>query len=276
MDSNISIYDAVSGILGGEGININIEPLNVSRHTRQNSLYLIPGSMNLSNFEDELGNTFGQAQAGGSLAITVQSALYRAIKGIAEKNNFDLVLLDAGPNLGALNRVLVGGSDYFIVPVSPDLFSIMGAYNLGERLKTWRSGWETINTAFKTSQFFRESTNIPSGKPKFLGYIIQKFTTGPTRNPAIAFQNFMNRFEPAFVESMIKPLSEYNQIPLGIKDFNMGEIPDMAAAVPTSMEYNCPMHKLYTILGGVPQAKTGLKMIGHLEESVNRVMEILK
>lgn len=275
MYSKISIYDCVSGILGGEGININIKPLNVSNYTRENYLYLIPGSMNLSNFEDELGNTFGQAQAGGSLAITVQSALYRAIRGIAEKNDFDLVLLDVGPNLGALNRVLVGGSDYFIVPVSPDLFSIMGAYNLGERLKIWRSGWETINTAYKTSQFFRESSNIPSGKPKFLGYIIQNFTMSPAKNPAVAFQKFIDKFEPVFNESIIKPLAEYDQVALGIQNFNMGKIPDMATAVPTSMEYNCPMHKLTTILGGVPQAINGLHMVGHLEKSVNTIMRII-
>lgn len=275
MESKISIYDSVSGILGSEGINTDIKPLNVSKYTKADHLYLILESISLSNFEDELGNTFGGAESGLDLSITVQSSLYRAIRGIATKNDIDLVLLDLGPNLGALNRVLVGGSDYFIVPVSPDLFSIMGAHNRGERLETWRSGWETINKAFRKSPFFREA-NIPSGKPKFLDYIIQQFTMGPARNPAAAFQRFIDRFSPAFTKSIINPLSKYDQIASGIKDYCMGKIPDMLVAVPKSMEYNYPMHKLTTILGGSAHATNGLNMINHMAGSVKTVMEVLE
>ena len=41
-----------------------------------------------------------------------------------------MVLIDLDSNLGALNRTVLGGCDYFITPLSPDLFSIKGTQNL--------------------------------------------------------------------------------------------------------------------------------------------------
>jgi chromosome partitioning protein len=54
----------------------------------------------------------------------------------------DIVLVDLGPNLGALNRAVLATSDFFITPVAPDLFSIQGTENLGNKLVSWRKEWD--------------------------------------------------------------------------------------------------------------------------------------
>lgn len=71
-------------------------------------------------------------------SIRVQIAIYRYIKFAAQKCNAQVVLIDLGPNLGALNRTVLGGCDYFITPLSPGLFSIKGTQNLGNKFVVWR------------------------------------------------------------------------------------------------------------------------------------------
>ena len=61
-------------------------------------------------------------------------------------------MLDLGPNLGALNRTLLGGCDYFITPLSPDLFSIKGTQNLGNKFVTWHDEWENNLRKWKQQQ----------------------------------------------------------------------------------------------------------------------------
>jgi cellulose biosynthesis protein BcsQ len=69
----------------------------------------------------------------------VVSAVARAIKVAAESVNADVVLIDVGPSLGAINRVAMVASDHVVVPLSPDLYSIQGLQNLGPTLRSWRS-----------------------------------------------------------------------------------------------------------------------------------------
>lgn len=102
-------------------------------------LHIVPGDLSLSGFEDRLGDTWNAAKGGNEAALRAQSAIHRVIKQATQKANADIVLLDLGPNLGAINRAVLGGSDYIISPVSPDLFSIRGTENLGNKLVTWRS-----------------------------------------------------------------------------------------------------------------------------------------
>ena len=56
----------------------------------------------------------------------------------AEVNKADLILVDLGPNLGALNRAGLIASDFVVIPLSPDLYSLQGLRNLGPTLRRWR------------------------------------------------------------------------------------------------------------------------------------------
>ena len=56
---------------------------------------------------------------GGLRATT---AIHSLVNRLVDLYNFDFVFYDTGPNIGALNRVLLLDSNYFIVPVACDLF----------------------------------------------------------------------------------------------------------------------------------------------------------
>jgi chromosome partitioning protein len=53
-----------------------------------------------------------------------------------------LVLIDVGPNLGAINRAALLAADFVVTPLAPDLFSIQGLRNLGPTLEGWRHSWQ--------------------------------------------------------------------------------------------------------------------------------------
>jgi cellulose biosynthesis protein BcsQ len=40
------------------------------------------------------------------------------------KHDVDIFVIDTGPSLGALNRAILLGTDYFITPVMADAFSV--------------------------------------------------------------------------------------------------------------------------------------------------------
>jgi cellulose biosynthesis protein BcsQ len=42
----------------------------------------------------------------------------------SEKTRADLVLVDVGSNLGAINRAALIASDHVVIPLAPDLFSV--------------------------------------------------------------------------------------------------------------------------------------------------------
>ena len=52
------------------------------------------------------------------------------------------ILIDVGPNLGAINRAVLLSSDYMIIPVASDLFSLQGIKNIGATLHTWKRQWD--------------------------------------------------------------------------------------------------------------------------------------
>jgi cellulose biosynthesis protein BcsQ len=56
----------------------------------------------------------------------------------AQKREAQVVLIDVGPNLGAINRAAIIAARHVVIPLAPDLFSLQGLRNLGPTLRRWR------------------------------------------------------------------------------------------------------------------------------------------
>ncbi|MFK7796991.1 MAG: hypothetical protein AB8E82_06025 [Aureispira sp.] len=76
-------------------------------HQVEDNLYIVSGDLNLSLYEDRLGDTWNSAKGGSRPDIRIQTAIYRYISWCKRDLEIDLVLLDLGPNLGALNRAVL-------------------------------------------------------------------------------------------------------------------------------------------------------------------------
>jgi chromosome partitioning protein len=133
----------------------------------EDQLALLVGDLDLSGFEDELSGQWPKCIDGEERSFRVISAFWRIMQRAAETHEADIVLIDLGPNLGAINRAALISSDYVVVPLSPDLFSLQGLRNLGPTLRRWRQQWEE-----RLKKNPVKDLKLPSGHMEPVGYIV--------------------------------------------------------------------------------------------------------
>ncbi|MEH3158782.1 MAG: ParA family protein [Sphingomonas taxi] len=129
---------------------------------------IIPGRLTLHLFEAKVGERWSGVYQGDPLALRTSTKVRSLAYEYASQNGYDIVLLDTSPSLGSLNRNLLSLADGFIIPCSPDLFSVYGIRNIGNALKVWRKQFESIYhflSDIKRDQF-------PKTFVKFMGYTI--------------------------------------------------------------------------------------------------------
>ncbi len=131
-------------------------------------LGLVVGDLRLSVFEDELSSQWPACLDGKPHAFRIVSAIWRLLMAAAREREDDLVLVDVGPNLGALNRSVLIASDHVVIPLAPDVFSLQGLRNVGPTLRHWRSGWEQRLAVNPET----EELELPAGAMRPLGYVV--------------------------------------------------------------------------------------------------------
>ena len=165
-----TVYTAIKGVFEG-GADIDLK-VNFIPSPDTKNLFIFPGSLKLSTLEDVLGTAFPQATSGNKLGYFQTSAIFRLLieKGMQEQ--VDIFVLDTSPSLGLLNRAIILGSDYFIVPMNPDGFSVQGVENLGKTIEKWRTEWKNTARAVASDTPVK---NVLPGEPAFIGYIVNAY-----------------------------------------------------------------------------------------------------
>lgn len=134
------------------------------------AIRLVPGDLGLSTFEDRLSDAWPRAMDGDEAAFRTLSAFHRVAALAAEaQGEPDLVLIDVGPNLGAINRAALLAADFVVTPLAPDLFSIQGLRNLGPTLKSWRQSWQD-----RLARSPDPDLDLPPGQVQPLGYVVMQ------------------------------------------------------------------------------------------------------
>lgn len=108
------------------------------------NVHLLPGRLTLHLYEAKIGERWGGIYQGDPLAIRTATRVRQLAYEYAELHGYNIVIFDTSPSLGALNRNLLTLTDGFIIPCSPDLFSIYGIRNIGNALQIWRKQFNTI------------------------------------------------------------------------------------------------------------------------------------
>lgn len=156
------------------------------------NLALLPGDLLLSGFEDELSNQWPGCLDGKERAFRVLSAFWRIMQKAAQSHRADLILVDLGPNLGAINRATLIAADHVVVPLSPDLFSIQGLRNLGPTLRRWRHEWRARLEKNPVS-----SLELPPGTMQPAGYIVLQHSVRLDR-PVKAYDRWIARIPEVY------------------------------------------------------------------------------
>ncbi|MFD5374832.1 ParA family protein [Streptomyces griseoincarnatus] len=180
--SGQTIADAVRPILEGTGDVARVEPAEL-----QDGLWLLAGSLDLSRFEDKLSNEWFKTFAGDIAAIRTTTAFHRVMEQAAEAVHADIVLIDVGPNLGAINRSALIAADTVLMPLAADLFSLKGLSNLGPTLREWRRNWQQL-----VLPQVPEGFSAPRAGMRPLGYVIMQPEMRLDR-PVKAYERWLER-----------------------------------------------------------------------------------
>lgn len=166
-----TIYDVLRGVIeGGSDIDPDAK-FEQARGAREN-LYLLRGDMRLSEYENLLSTGYNAAAAGEQLGYFQTSAIDRFLREKGMSEEVDIFVIDTSPTLGLLNRVILLGSDYFVVPLMPDALSLQGIENLGTILEKWKNGWRNTGKALSGEV---KNQYVLNGEGLFIGYILNSY-----------------------------------------------------------------------------------------------------
>ena len=183
-----SIHGSVSPILRGLGdiSEPHVEDVN-------DNLGLLVGDLGLSRFEARLSAAWPDCLDGDEAAFRIESAFYRTILRAAEMREADVVLIDVGPNLGAINRAAIIAADFVVVPLAPDLFSPQGLRNLGPTLREWRKEWKDRVERLPDGS----RLSLPSADIAPAGYIVMQHAVLGGR-PVQAYRKWLRRIPEVY------------------------------------------------------------------------------
>lgn len=227
-----TVYGAVSRLFRGIG---DVEEPRVEAVT--DSIGLLVGDLSLSRFEDDLSGAWPLCADGNERAFRVTSAFARAISKAGETHAAEVVLVDVGPNLGALNRAVLLGCDHVVVPLGADLFSLQGLRNMGPTLREWRRLWSE-----RLPKNPDDSLALPAGTMAPVGYVVMRHSVTLGR-PARAYSRWIERMPAQYREHV---LGEPTDVGASIdNDPNkLAQLKDYRSLMPMAHEARKPMFML--------------------------------
>ncbi len=213
------------------------------------NLFLIPGHINLSEYEVTLG--IAQELSSSIQALqNLPGSISYFFDRISESLCADYILIDMNPSLGSMNQNVLMTSNYFIIPTAPDYFSRMAIDSLLTVLPRWLHWSEK---AQNLPLLEKAAYPFPKGKPKFLGTIIQKYRPRKGQ-PTEGFQKWIDQINNLVARDLVPLLktkgmtledSAYDKIGNGYKDsYCLAQIPDFNTLIATSQSHNTPVFAL--------------------------------
>ncbi len=185
-----TIYGALRPILRGTG---DIADPHIEWMIPE-TLGLIPGDLGLSRFEDKLSDAWPRCHNRDESAYRTMTAFYRLLqRGAGQWAK--IILIDVGPNLGAINRSALIASDQVCLPLAPDLFSLQGLKNLGPALREWRNIWSDL------LEKKPRNLDVPRGTIESIGYIVMQHNIRESR-PVKSYQRWLDRIPGVYCESV--------------------------------------------------------------------------
>lgn len=248
------LWDPQEEPLGGSTIFRCIQPLTrvgdiqppITRAIRPD-LHLIPGDLALAGFEDQLSGAWTAAMDSNQNNLyrpfRLLTAFWQVAQIAAKAIEADLIVADVGPNLGAINRSALIGSDHVFIPLAADLFSLQGLRNLGPTLRSWRSDWHGRRDNWKSHDF-----ELPAGAMKPEGYILMQHTERLSR-PVQAYSKWVDRVPGTYRESVLEQPGSYT---INSDDGNcLARLRHYRSLVPMAQEVRKPIFYLSSADGAI-------------------------
>lgn len=217
------------------------------------NLHLIPGDVQLSSFEDTLSTEWPNSMGNSNLyrPMRILSSFWQVMQMAAEEVNADLILVDIGPNLGAINRSVLIATDNVVIPLGADLFSLQGLKNLGPTLRKWEDLWGKRLKNWDESPEKSESPEfyLPKGEMKPIGYVCQQHGVRLDR-PVKAYEKWVNRIPETYRKAVLD-----EEKPETMKQADdplcLATIKHYRSLIPMGQEHRKPIFKLTSADGAI-------------------------
>jgi chromosome partitioning protein len=235
-----TVYDCLKPLATRTG---DLAPAKVERLSDR--LALIPGDLALSRFEDELSNSWPGCADGKEAGFRVISAFHRLVVSGARETSAAIVLIDVGPNLGAINRSALIAAEQVVIPLAPDLFSLQGLKNLGPTLREWRRQWGN-----RLAVLPRDSgIDTPTGDMQPSGYIVLQHAVRESR-PVKAYQRWIGQIPGVY---RVHVLAEIQDQPPAVEQdpYCLAMLKHYRSLMPLAMEARKPMFFLKAADGAI-------------------------
>jgi cellulose biosynthesis protein BcsQ len=269
--SSATIMDFLAPLEEGDAsIKIIEIPYKATDVDNRFGIDLIPGHPRLSIIEDILSDSWNKSVSGDLGGVRKTNWLKMLVESV--KDNYDFMFIDLGPSLGALNRSILLNTDFVVIPMGSDIFSLVGIENISSWMRNWKR-------TYKNGISILEANNNPAVLQKYplnlykelktqiVGFSVQQyftktFKTG--RRPVAAYDKIMSQIPDAIG----KNLQEYIFNNLSIEDLNLGDVPYLNSIVPLAQSNNAPMYDLKGSDGIIGPQK---QQVTKFEEMLNNI-----
>lgn len=236
-----TIYKVMQTIRRGKGY---IEESDIPKyHSDGFDVDVVLGDTQMSVIEDFLSKEWLDSVNGDPRALKSTYVINDLLIKLEEA--YDYIFFDVGPSLGALNRVVLFACDYFIMPMSSDIFSVKAIDNISITLKEWKDELVEGLKKYKRKegeQFFFHVDDSSVGI-SFLGYIHQQYTAkmqDGERRPVRAYDRIIRQM-PQRINSKF---SDFFPKGIDTSKLKLGDIPNFNSLIPLSQLSHKPIFSL--------------------------------
>lgn len=231
-----TIYSVIHPLSLGKGYS---KEISVRRRPAFGFDILI-GDPRLSLKEDLLARDWSSGLGGDTRGIRTG---YLFSELLTRCQDYEYVFFDVGPSLGSINRSVLLACDYFVSPMTIDIFSLKAVENIRISIETWR---RQLATALDNLQ---DQDALPEGiaremRIRFAGYVTQQYkakTDGQGGLVAVqAYERIMKKVAPVIKNNFVDKL----QPDCPRIKYQLGTIPNLFSLIPMAQFARKPIFAL--------------------------------
>lgn len=233
--SAFTIHSVIHPLSIGRGYSNHIEPRRIANY----GLDLIPGDPRLALKEDLLSKDWQDAVAGDIRGLRTS---YLFAQLLTRCKDYDYVFFDMGPSLGSINRAVLLACDYFVSPMSIDIFSLKAIENISTAIIEWKKRLRMGVSQVPEDQL----EDVPDNDGfsiKFAGYVAQQYvqkTRSGEKRVVAAYESILRKIPKTIKSNFVEKFESSDS---GIK-YEIGRIPNLYSLIPMSQTARKPVFQL--------------------------------
>ncbi len=217
------------------------------------NLHLIPSEVAFSRFEEVLSSAWPAAMGNSNLyrPLRILSSIGELLRTAAAMIDADIILVDIGPNLGAINRSVLIASDFVAIPLASDASALQSLESIGPTMRNWKDGWRKRLENWHGNPESKEHRELvlPDGGMHPIGYLRQQYGVRLDR-PVKAYDKWVKRIPEVYREAVLNE-NPPSQVPAAGDPHCLATIKHYRSLIPMAQEHRKPIFKLTAADGAI-------------------------